>query len=107
MEKEQGISIIKRLINQVIPYKKEIIFFGSRDRGEYTEESDFDILVIVQRKNIDRKILIGLQSQIKRLCAKSGLDADIIVRDRSYAEEMKIFPGNIIHSAVQTGIHIQ
>jgi len=107
MEKEQGITVIKRLINLVIPYKKEIIFFGSRARGEYTEESDFDILVIVQRKNIDRKTLIGFQSQIKRLCAKSGLDADIIVRDRSYTDEMKNFPGNIIHSAVQTGIHIQ
>ncbi|MCK4765375.1 MAG: nucleotidyltransferase domain-containing protein [Candidatus Aminicenantes bacterium] len=107
MKKEQDVSIIKQFIHQVIPYKKEVIFFGSRARGEYTEESDFDILIIVHRENIERKKLTALQSKIKRLCAKAGLDADIIVRSRSYTEEMRNFPGNIIHSAFQTGVPIQ
>ncbi len=106
MEKEQDILIIKQLIHQVIPYKKEIIFFGSRARGIYKKESDYDILVIVHHKNADRRELVGLQAKVKRLCAKSGLDADVIVRDNVHAEQMKNFPGNIIHSALQTGIHI-
>jgi predicted nucleotidyltransferase len=107
MKKEQEIITITHIIDQVIPYKKEIIFFGSRAGDNYKEDSDFDILIIINHKNIDRKKMITLQAQIKRLCAKSGLDTDIIVRDRSYADELKDLPGNIIHSALQTGIRLQ
>ncbi|MCK4765527.1 MAG: nucleotidyltransferase domain-containing protein [Candidatus Aminicenantes bacterium] len=107
MKKDQDVSKIKQFIHQVIPYKKEIIFFGSRTRGDFTDESDFDILIIVHRENIERRKLTAFQSKIKRLCAKAGLDADIIVRDRHYTEEMKNFPGNIIHSVLQTGVPIQ
>jgi len=107
MEKAQDILTIKQLIHQVIPYKKEIIFFGSRAGEDYYEDSDYDILVIVHYRNSDRKELAGLQSKVKRLCAKLGLDADVIVRDSTHAAQMKNFPGNIIHSALQTGVHIQ
>lgn len=106
MKKKQDILIIKQLIHQVIPYKKEIIFFGSRASGVYQKDSDYDILVIVHHKNADRRELVGLQAKVKRLCAKSGLDADVIVRDNVHAEQMRNFPGNIIHSALQTGIRI-
>lgn len=106
MKNNQEVLTIKQQIHQVIPYKKEIVFFGSRAAGVYNKNSDYDILVIVHHKNVDRKRLIGFQAKIKRLCAKVGLDADVIVRDKIHAEEMKNFPGNIIHSAFQTGIHI-
>lgn len=58
MEREQDILAIKRLINQVIPYKKEIIFFGSRVNGNFRSDSDFDILVNVERQAVARKELI-------------------------------------------------
>ena len=106
MKNNQEVLTIKQLIHQVIPYKKEILFFGSRATGVYKQNSDYDILVIVHLKNVDRKRLIGFQAKIKRLCAKLGLDADVIVRDKIHAEEMKRFPGNIIHSAFHSGIHI-
>lgn len=106
MEYDKQIEDIKRLINQTLPYKKEIIFFGSRAQSNFRQDSDYDILVVVQRKGIDRRELIGYQAKIKRLCAKAGLDADVIIRDRAHTESMKKFPGNIIHSAYQTGIRI-
>ena len=106
MKNNQEILTIKQLIHQVIPGKKEILFFGSRATGNYKKNSDYDILVIDHHKNVNRKRLIGNQAKIKRLCAKLGLDADVIVRDKVHVEEIKQFPGNIIHSAFQTGIHI-
>jgi hypothetical protein len=140
MKNNQEVLTIKQLIHQVIPYKKGIVFFGSRAAGVHKKgvapptyycigsgkshredkvcpknkvseginqkNSDYDILVIVHHKNVARKRLIRFQAKIKRLCAKVGLDADVIVRDKKHAEEMKKFPGNIIHSAFQTGIHI-
>jgi predicted nucleotidyltransferase len=106
MENDKQVLNIKRLINQVVPYKKEIIFFGSRAKSNFRKDSDYDIFVVVHRDDLDRKELIGYQSKIKRLCAKMGLDADVIIRDRIHTESMKKFPGNIIHSAYQTGIQI-
>ena len=106
MKNNHDVLTIKQLIHQVIPYKKEIVFFGSRAAGVYKERSDYDILVIVHHDNIDRKKLLVFQAKIKRLCARVGLDADVIVRDKVHTEEMKNFPGNIIHAAFQTGIHI-
>lgn len=107
MEKMKDILTIKQLIHQVIPYKKEIIFFGSRARENHKEDSDYDILVIVYDRDPDRKKLAEFQSKIKHLCARLGMDVDVIVRDRAHADQMKNFPGNIINSAIQTGIHIQ
>lgn len=106
MEKVHDILNIKQLIHQVIPYKKEIIFFGSRAGTDYNENSDYDILVIVHHKKTDRKELAAFQSKVKRLCARLGLDVDLIVRDSMHAKQMKNFPGNIINSALQTGVYI-
>jgi DNA polymerase sigma len=106
MENQKDISVIKQLIHRVIPYKKEIFFFGSRASGNYDQASDYDMLIIVHQSNMDRRILIGFQTKIKRLCAKTGLDADVIVRDIAHTEAMKKFPGNIIHAALQTGVLI-
>jgi predicted nucleotidyltransferase len=106
MKQEQDVQAIKQFIQQVIPYKKNIVFFGSRVNGAADEDSDYDILVIVDDKSIDRRKLIRSQAKIKRLSAKLGLDADVIVRDKAHVEEMRNFPGNIIHSALQTGVPI-
>jgi len=106
MTNKKEILKIKQFINQVIPFKKEIILFGSRVLNNFTEDSDFDVLVIVEDKNIKKKLLIKSQTQIKRLCAKVGLDADIIVRDKKHTESIKSFQGNIINTALLTGVHI-
>jgi len=106
MIEKENVLTIKQIIHQVIPYKKEVVFFGSRATGDYKKDSDYDILVIVHNRKVDRKGLIRAKAKIKRICAKIGLDVDVIVRDKVYTEEMRNFPGNIIHSALLTGIHI-
>jgi predicted nucleotidyltransferase len=106
MKQEQDVQAIEQFIHRIIPYKKNIVFFGSRANDSADKDSDFDILVIVDEKSIERRKLIRFQAKIKRLSAKLGLDADVIVRDKAHVEEMKNFPGNIIHSAFQTGIPI-
>ena len=106
MKQEQDIQAIKQFIHQVIPYQFNVVFFGSRANGAADKDSDYDILVVVDEKSIDRRELVRFQARIKRLSAKLGLDADVIVRDKAHVEEMKKFPGNIIHSAFQTGIPI-
>jgi len=107
MRQEKNITLIKQFIREVIPYKKEIVFFGSRANGGGTKNSDYDILVIVHPKRIDRKELIRFQAKIKRLCARAFIDADILVRDYAHVAEMKLLSENIIHSALLSGVRIQ
>ncbi|MEN8155238.1 MAG: nucleotidyltransferase domain-containing protein [Acidobacteriota bacterium] len=97
---------IKKLINKVIPYRKKTILFGSRTGSDYNSASDYDILVIVNKSGIKRRDLLEFQIKIKRSCAKKGIDIDLIVRDLEYSNEIKDFPGNIINSALNTGVQI-
>ncbi|MCP5048264.1 MAG: nucleotidyltransferase domain-containing protein [bacterium] len=106
LDQQKDVLTIKQFIHQEIPYKKEIIFFGSRANGIHTKDSDYDFLVIVHEGNVNRKTLVRSQAKIKRLCARAGLDADVIVRDNAHVEEVRDFPGNIIYSAFQAGTRI-
>lgn len=40
---------VDRFVREFFPTSKSVIFFGSRSRGEETEESDYDLLVLVDR----------------------------------------------------------
>ena len=107
MNQEQAIRKIKVVINRVIQQKKQIIFFGSRVEQTNRSNSDYDILVIVEEKGKSNKNqLLKYQSVMKRECAKLDIDADIIVRTRSHVNKMEHFQGNIIHSALQSGVSI-
>ena len=99
-------DIIRLIIEETIPYFKEIFLFGSRARNNSRMDSDFDILVIVDAKGVARRHLIELGAEVRRRCAKAGIDIDIIVRDREYAMCMKDFPGNIISEALSYGVQI-
>lgn len=49
---ESAIFILKnQLLEELSDAIISIIFFGSRRRGEFTPESDIDILIIVKEKN--------------------------------------------------------
>lgn len=103
---DKNFTEIKSLINKVIPFQKKIILFGSRSGKDYKLESDYDILVIITKSGISRRSMLNFQIKIKRACARKEIDIDLIVRDSEYSDEIKNFPGNIINSALNTGIQI-
>ena len=46
MEKQQVLQIVKNAVHKV-DNKAEIILFGSRARGDFHEESDWDFLILL------------------------------------------------------------
>jgi predicted nucleotidyltransferase len=45
---------LKELVNKLINYKvRLIILFGSRARGDYTDESDIDVLIVADKMPSD------------------------------------------------------
>ncbi len=72
-----------------------IILFGSRARGDFTEDSDWDILLVTEEK-IDRKIKLKFLVESRRRIIRAIDDPiDIIVIDKDHYEEYKNIYGDI------------
>ncbi|RKY97892.1 MAG: nucleotidyltransferase domain-containing protein [Candidatus Hydrothermota bacterium] len=69
-------EIIKEIVERLkkVPEVKKIIVFGSRARGDYSEESDIDLLVIGDFKGriIDRQV--RLDQKLRDIHEKVAID---------------------------------
>jgi predicted nucleotidyltransferase len=88
------------LIETIKPQK--IILFGSRAELKAQEESDVDLLVILN-------VPIDLKTQFKidsRLSKEIGLNIQLIFMDTETYEETKEIIGGIAHPATKYGVLI-
>jgi len=98
-----------RIIREIFAKEKikieKIIIFGSRARGNFKNDSDWDFLVIAG-KEIAIKEKHRLIIQIKRKLAKLGIPNDIIIQSMSKFDMMKSYPGNISYAANLEGVTV-
>ncbi len=91
--KEMGIEIDK------------IILFGSRARGDYREDSDWDVLVVTKKK-LGKGIYFKFIRKITLILAKKGVDIQTLVIDK---ENFLIYSksiGDIIYESAVKGVQI-
>lgn len=74
------IQLVKEEVNKISP-KSEVILFGSRARGDYKFDSDWDFLILIQNKNHSKK-------------------EKEIIRDRLY--EIELTTQEVISSIIHT-----
>jgi len=100
-------NTVLRVIREIFAGKgidiEKIIFFGSRARGDFSKESDWDFLIVVDEK-IELKEKRRLIIQIKRKLAKLRIPNDIIIQSRKKFDSMKDYPGSISYVANLEGI---
>lgn len=92
MDKSEPILLeIKNAVLGIEP-NAEVVLFGSRARGDYHEESDWDVLVLTNKDEKDfefrskvRKVILGLELEFGQ--AITGL-----VRNREFWGRMKATP---------------
>ena len=91
-------AVIRRLIE--IAHPKKIILFGSYARGDITEDSDLDVLIVAgdEVKNT-RKESVRLRSAIKEI----EMPMDILVVRESTFQKLGDTPGLIYEEARRTG----
>jgi len=97
-----ALSIIRRIINTIIPDSK-IILFGSRARRDNNQESDYDLLVIT-RDVFDLQEKRTLRSLIRKELAKSKIPADVLIQSEDEINLKKEITGHILKKVLQEGV---
>ncbi len=106
---EKTIEIAKKIIIEEIEKAGfnviKIMLFGSRTKGNYTRESDWDFLVILNR-DITFSELKKLTGRIQLRLAELNLPNDLILRGINQFNNSKNVVGNISYYADKEGIVI-
>ncbi len=85
-----SVEFAERVRNRLKNHLKKIILFGSRARGNFYEGSDYDFLIIVdKRKKTDEEMLLDIG--VDFLNKYDVLIADIVCDEKEW-ERKKRFP---------------
>ncbi|MEB3779461.1 MAG: nucleotidyltransferase domain-containing protein [Desulfurococcales archaeon] len=104
---EEVLKLIKKVVleeaGKLGVEVEKIILFGSRARGDYREESDYDILVVV--KKAWWRDVFRLQSRIRvRLLKLLGREVDLIIIDKEWFARRRDVWGSLEYIAVREGV---
>jgi len=85
---------------------KSIILFGSRARGDYREDSDWDLLVVVG-SSPSREAIRRLQYRIYKSLSRNRIYCDVVVVSEEYYHKYKDVVGTIAYYAHLEGKQIE
>ena len=94
-------TLLKKVFGD-LNYEK-IILFGSRARGDSSERSDYDILIIME-EDLSIKEKMRLLIRLKRELAKKEVDADIIIKSSDEVDYYKDKIGSVVRNALKEGV---
>ena len=89
--KEQILQEIKQAVLSVDP-QAQVVLFGSRARGDYLEESDWDVLVLVDKEERDYKFKDKIRDVLFELELKTGTVISSITKNRVFWEDISVTP---------------
>ena len=79
----------------------EVILYGSYARGDYTENSDVDILIIVNRKLTPEE-----ESEISRICLDYLLKYEVVISAVSYPQDLFALNSSFVKEVKRAGVRI-
>jgi predicted nucleotidyltransferase len=87
-------SVVAKVVDILADKIYKIILYGSYARGDFTTESDVDIIILL---NCDKEEVKSFRTEISMLSSRIGLENDIevslMLRDRaSYEEGLAVLP---------------
>jgi len=99
---KSNLGILLKGMLQRHDYEK-IILFGSRARGDSSEKSDYDFMIIMKNNLIPRE-KIKLSSLLRKKLAKKGIDADLVIKSKDELYDYKTKIGSVVREALKEGI---
>ena len=103
--KDLAVKIIKAELEKRGIHLEKIILFGSRARGDFKPDSDWDFLVVVDREMDprQRREIIG---EIKIKLAEQRIPNDLFIKSISQVEAQKKDVGWITYYALKYGVEL-
>ncbi|MEM5861347.1 MAG: nucleotidyltransferase domain-containing protein [Candidatus Aenigmatarchaeota archaeon] len=100
-------EVIKKTIERILEEHKikvlKIILFGSRARGDYKERSDWDLLIVIDKKLL-REERLKISHLIRKALADEFIPCDVLIKSEEEFEKRKGVIGSVIRSAIGEGI---
>lgn len=107
MKNQQTIKNIKQTILEYLKEKginiKRIILFGSRARGDFKTNSDWDLLIVLG-KQVSREEKKEIAHKIRKELANLYIPCDVIVSSEEEIEKRKEVIGSVIRNALKRGV---
>ena len=84
---------------------EKIILFGSRARGDFNSESDYDIYLVLKEElsHLEKTDLIDI---ILENLAKENICADILISTKKAMESYKKISGTVTRYVIEEGIEL-
>lgn len=94
-------SIPEPLLNQVVSVfgPRRVIMFGSRARGDSREDSDYDLVVVLEDDAPDERL-----SWRRRYEARKGFSADVLPCRESTLRDRARAVGSFAHTVLTEGV---
>ncbi len=80
--KQHIIQLIKKKINE-LDSTAEVILYGSRARGDNKRDSDWDVMILLNRKNVDKKIEQTFRHHLLDIELEIGVPISVFVYSKS------------------------
>lgn len=103
--KEIAVNIIKEELKKRGIKVVKILLFGSRARGDFKADSDWDFYIIVDRE-MSRKEKWDTILHIKRQLAKLKIPNDIIINSLTEMEKKQNDVGYLSYYAIREGVEL-
>lgn len=102
--KTDAVRIIRESVNELLPYSS-IFLFGSRARQDYSEDSDYDLMIVTENEHESKELRL-LKAMIRRKLAKNRIPADIIIQSKTEVKLNQKITGHIVRQVLKEGIPI-
>jgi len=103
MSESEILNSIKSIVHSLLPDAK-ILLFGSRAKGNYRQDSDYDILVITQNLLQEKEKTSWRNKLNKLLVLTLHAPVDVLINSEKEVSDKKNFPGHVIQWALKDGI---
>jgi len=101
MYSKKDIEKAKNIILKIID-SEQIILFGSYAEGNYTKDSDIDLMAIIRGK-IDRKEKNNILDKMAIIFFENNLNVDLLIETKEDIEKYKNIIGTVIKPALEQG----
>jgi len=101
---EQVTSIIKNTVHEIFP-DAQVMLFGSRARGDFRPDSDYDILVITSKEMISENKM-SYRTNIRKNLLSHKIFSDILIQSKSEISAKRRLTGHIIEKILDECVEL-